>query len=152
MVKKLDQLAGDSSETNLVATIADSAQQIWLAGLGAFAKAQEEGNKVFEALVKEGQAIEEKTRKLAGDRISDVREKATGTWGKLEQVFEERVARALHSLSVPTKKDIDTLNQRVSELTEIAKKLSAAMDDKHEGEEASEEKAPVRKRTAKAAE
>ena len=50
--------------------------------------------------------------------------KATGTWDKLEQVFEERVARALHSLSVPSRKDIDVLSKRVAELTEIAKKLS----------------------------
>ena len=58
-----------------------------------------------------------------------MRAKATGTWDKLEQVFEERVARAFHSLSVPSRKDVDVLSQRVAELTEIAKKLS------HEDEE-----------------
>jgi hypothetical protein len=34
------------------------------------------------------------------------------------------VARALHSLSVPSRKDIDVLSKRVAELTEIAKRLS----------------------------
>jgi len=74
------------------------------------------------------------------ERLADMREKAigtrlgemaTGTWDKLEQVFEERVARALHSLSVPSRKDIDVLSKRVAELTEIAKKLSHEEEEHH---------------------
>lgn len=142
MVKKFKSL----SEGQLTQTVKDSAQQIWLAGLGAFAKAQEEGNKVFEALVKEGEAIQKKTRKLADEKFSVVRKtadekladvrkvadakmaavsgKAAGTWDRLEQVFEDRVARALSSLGVPTKKEIDKLSKRVAELTATVQKLS----------------------------
>ena len=98
-------------------TIRDSATNIWLAGLGAFSKAQEEGGKLFEALVKEGEAVQNRTSKSAQEAISDVRSKATGTWDKLEQVFVDRVARALTSLNVPTKHDIDVLAKRVEELT-----------------------------------
>jgi hypothetical protein len=54
-------------------------------------------------------------------------------------VFEDRVARALHTLSVPTKKDLDTLSHRVAELTTVTKKLSAAMEEE-----------PARSRSAKA--
>jgi len=142
MVKKFKSL----SEGQLTQTVKDSAQQIWLAGLGAFAKAQEEGNKVFEALVKEGEAIQKKTRKLADEKFSVVRKtadekladvrkvadakmaavsgKAAGTWDRLEQVFEDRVARALSSLGVPTKKEIDKLSKRVAELTATVQKLN----------------------------
>ena len=60
VVKKLKSVAMDSQ---LSATIRDSAEQIWLAGLGAFAKAQEEGTKVFDALIREGEAIQKKTRR-----------------------------------------------------------------------------------------
>ena len=133
MVKKLKSL----SESQLTQTVKESAHQIWLAGLGAFAKTQEEGNKVFEALVKEGEAIQKKTRKLADEKMSAVRkdadrkvssvtDKAAGTWDRLEQVFEDRVARALSSLGVPTKKDIDRLSKRVAELTEVVQKLHDA--------------------------
>ena len=79
---------------------------------------------MFEALVAEGEKVQERTKSAADERIAEVRAKATGTWDKLEQVFEERVARALHSLSVPSRKDVDVLSKRVAELTEIAKKLS----------------------------
>ncbi|MDK9698209.1 MAG: phasin family protein [Siculibacillus sp.] len=124
MAKKLKALAGGSNESQLAQTIKDSAHQIWLAGLGAFAKAQEEGTKVFEALVKEGETIQKRTREAAEDKVAEARKVATGTWDKLENVFEERVARALNSLNVPTKKDIDALSARIAELTAATKKLS----------------------------
>jgi len=146
MVKKFKSL----SEGQLTQTVKDSAQQIWLAGLGAFAKAQEEGGKVFDALVKEGEAIQKKTRKMADEKFADVRKsadekfadvrkvadakmaavtgKAAGTWDRLEQVFEDRVARALSSLGVPTKKEIDKLSKRVAELTATVQKLNDGGD------------------------
>jgi poly(hydroxyalkanoate) granule-associated protein len=123
MTKKLKSVATD---TKLSSTIRESAQQIWLAGLGAFAKAQEEGNKVFDALVREGESIQSKTRKVAEDKVTEMAAKATGTWDKLEQVFENRVAKALNSLGVPTKSDIEALTKRVAQLSAEVEKLSAA--------------------------
>jgi poly(hydroxyalkanoate) granule-associated protein len=140
MVKKLKDIAGNVADNQLAQTVKDSAQQIWLAGLGAFAKAQEEGNKFFEALVKDGEAVQARTRKVAEDKVVQMTSKATGTWDKLEQVFEDRVARALHSLGVPTKQDVQTLSRRVAELTEVVQKLTA--------EKAEAEEKPARRRAA----
>ncbi|MBK8456078.1 MAG: phasin family protein [Phyllobacteriaceae bacterium] len=131
MAKKLKALAagtgGEGNEKALAKTIKDSAYQIWLAGLGAFAKAQEEGTKVFEALVKEGESVQKRTKKVAEDTVNEARKTATGTWDKLESVFEDRVARALASLNVPTRKDIDALSARVHDLTSATKKLSGTV-------------------------
>ena len=130
MAKKLKALAEEAgSENQLAAKIKDSANQIWLAGLGAFAKAQAEGGKMFESLVQEGEAMQNKARKTAEETLSEVKSKATGTWDKLEQVFEDRVARALHSLSVPTRKDVDSLAKRVAELTKVVEKLTDSLDE-----------------------
>jgi poly(hydroxyalkanoate) granule-associated protein len=123
MVKKLKALAGGASADNEFAqTVRESAQQIWLAGLGAFAKAQAsgtkfqaEGAKIFEALVKEGEARQSFVRKATGMKVAEAAAKASGTWDKLEQVFEDRVARSLSSLGVPTKKDIESLSRRVAD-------------------------------------
>ena len=72
MVKKLQKMTEDrKSSAQLSGTVKDSAQQIWLAGLGAFSKAQEEGGKVFEALVKEGLSIQRKTQAVAEEKISE---------------------------------------------------------------------------------
>ncbi len=127
MVKKLNKSADKQDNNQLAAAVKESAQQIWLAGLGAFAKAQEEGTKVFETLVKEGGNIQMRTRAVAEGKIGEVTGKvskvagevskqATQSWDKLEQVFEQRVERALNRLGVPTSKDIQALIARVEEL------------------------------------
>jgi poly(hydroxyalkanoate) granule-associated protein len=136
MVKRLKDIAASSSDSKLADTVRDSAQQIWLAGLGAFSKAQEEGVKVFDALVKEGKGLEAKTRKLTEERVGEVTEqmnkaaqtattKANAAWDKLEQVFEDRVARSLNRLGVPTNKDIHSLSKQVAELSATVKALRA---------------------------
>lgn len=136
MVKKLKAMAdGKSDGTQLAAAIRDSAQQIWLAGLGAFSKAQAEGGKVFETLVKEGVGIQRRTRAVTEERIGavtgkmtkaagDITKQATQSWDKLEQVFEDRVSRALTRLGVPTSKDIQALMKRVEALNESVQALS----------------------------
>jgi poly(hydroxyalkanoate) granule-associated protein len=124
MSKRLKELASEVTENQLVAMIRESANQSWLAGLGAFSLAQQEGSKMFEALLAEGEKAQERAKVAADERMAEMREKATGTWDKLEKVFEERVARALHTLNFPSRHDIDTLSKRVHELTAITKKLS----------------------------
>jgi poly(hydroxyalkanoate) granule-associated protein len=134
MVKKFKAMPDKSAASGaagfdgqLASAIKDSAQQIWLAGLGAFAKAQGEGTKMFEGLVKEGNGIQKMTRKLAEHKVGDVTGKvtkvageiskqATEGWDKLEQVFEDRVARAQKRMGVPTAKDIQTLTDRITAL------------------------------------
>ena len=126
----------DAKNAQLASTVKESAQQIWLAGLGAFSKAQVEGGKVFDALVKEGTSLQRKTQAAAEEKISeatnrmasmaaDVSSKASGQWGKLEDIFEERVSRALKKLGVPTNKDIDALVARIDELNRSVSKASA---------------------------
>jgi poly(hydroxyalkanoate) granule-associated protein len=126
MVKKLKSIAGGAGDNQFAQTVKDSAQQIWLAGLGAFVKAQAEGMKAFNTLVKEGETLQSRTSKVASAKVAQAAAKASGTWDKLEQVFEDRVARSLSSLGVPTKKDIETLSKRVAELTEVVQKLNGA--------------------------
>ena len=120
MVKKIKVLADNQVARN----VKESTQQIWLAGLGAYARAQEEGNKLFEALVKEGEGIRNKTRKVANAKVAAVTATASGTWDRLEQMVEERLTRVVATLGVPTKRDIDTLAKRVAELTAVVQKLS----------------------------
>lgn len=117
--------------------LTESAQQIWLAGVGAFQRAQLEGSKLFDALVKEGSSFESATRKLATgqvdavrdaveERVDTVRGRAVDTWDRLEKVFEERVQRALTRLGVPTREDLVELNDRVEALTRAIRQRPVA--------------------------
>ena len=114
--------------------LSESAQQVWLAGVGAFGRAQAEGSKLFETLVKEGLSLEQTTRKLAGGRVDAVRdavestvgqarERASDTWDRLEKVFEDRVQRALRRLEVPSREDLGTLIDRVDALNAELRRL-----------------------------
>jgi poly(hydroxyalkanoate) granule-associated protein len=137
MVKKLQKSdSTKSSHAQLSGSVKDSAQQIWQAGLGAFTRAQAEGSKAFESLVKEGVSIQRKTQAVAEERISeatnkmssmatDITSKASGQWDKLENIFEERVAKALNKLGVPSAKDVNDLIARIEDLNKAVQKLSA---------------------------
>jgi poly(hydroxyalkanoate) granule-associated protein len=149
MVKKISKSSSADSATasnasasadpaaqisQLAALVKDSAQQIWLAGMGAFAKAQGGGNKVFEALVQEGMGLQRKTQTLAEEKISEVTGKMTAmadtvssragqNWDKLEALFEQRTAKALGRLGVPTAKDVQALTERVDALAAAVSRL-----------------------------
>jgi len=136
MAKRLKKTTSKTTATAssdvLAKQVMDSAQKIWLAGLGAFSKAQEEGGKVFETLVKQGQALEKKTRAVAGQAVETAKAqanetvgKAAGTIDKLDQVFQDRVHRSLNKLGVLTAKDIDDLTKQVTELSESVRGLVA---------------------------
>ncbi len=120
------------SDDQLDIAVRESAEQIWLAGLGAFAKAQQEGTRMFEALVREGDELQRRTRAVTEQKMEEVAgrlnqaadqltRQAVQSWDKLEQVFEERVARALSRLGVPSARDI-------RELTELLQALNDRID------------------------
>jgi len=111
----------------------ESAQQIWLAGLGAFAKNQEEGKKVFEKLVDEGMSLQKKTADALHTKVSEATDKITAMassishqtpaqWAPLEELFQSRVAKALEHLEAPSKDEFQALKTRVAELEKLLNK------------------------------
>lgn len=115
----------------------ESAQQIWLAGMGAFAKAQQEGTKVFETLVKDGTQLQAATQQAqakvteAAHKMSamatDMGQRASGQMDKLEGIFEERVAKALESMGLPSAQALSELEARVAALeAQLADKAAPA--------------------------
>lgn len=118
-----EQGAGDSAQA-----IRDSAQKIWLAGLGAFERARTEGPRMFEALVEQGRSMGARAMGAADEALKSVREASYsgGRWDKLEQVFEDRVSKSLGRLGVLTARDIEDLSRQVSELNETVRKMMAA--------------------------
>ena len=115
----------------------ESAQQIWLPGMGAFAKAQQEGTKVFETLVKDGTQLQAATQQAqakvteAAHKMSamatDMGQRASGQMDKLEGIFEERVAKALQSMGLPSAQALSELEARVAALeAQLADKAAPA--------------------------
>jgi poly(hydroxyalkanoate) granule-associated protein len=123
--------AGARNADNKVGqAVADQAQKIWLAGLGAFSRARSEGDKMFDTLVEQGKGLREKARGAADEALKTMRTQAetatadaSGRWDKLEQVFEDRVSRALSRLGVLTTREVGDLSARVEELNESVRSL-----------------------------
>ena len=133
--EKSEEQESAEQQQQLADRIKDSARQIWLAGLGAYTKAEEDTGKFFERLVQEGEDLENRTRcavnrqvKAVEDRVGEVRDRATGTWDRLESVFDERVSRALDRLGIPTPGRVRELEQQVSALQEEVERLRNKLD------------------------
>ena len=142
-------------------SITESAQQIWLAGMGAFNRAQAEGGKLFESLVRDGLSLEQTARKFTGTRadfvrdavegkVGQARERAADTWDKLEKVFEDRVQRALVKLGVPGRNDLNALTERVERLTAELRNGGAAPKKAVKAPAGKPSKAPAKKAAKRA--
>jgi poly(hydroxyalkanoate) granule-associated protein len=115
-------------------------RQIWLAGLGAYSKISNDGSKLFENLVKDGEKAEKQTKaevdkqvdsakdtaKAAKSRVGDVKDLALGKWGELEGAFDKRLNSAISRLGVPSRNEVKALHSKVDLLTKQIEKLTGA--------------------------
>lgn len=124
-----------NNDTNNDFSISESARDIWLAGLGAYARTQEQGARIYSGLIKEGQNFQEQTRKGLNEKalelrgqvesgVNSARKNVSGRIVKLENLFDDRVARVLGRLGIPTADDIQQLTRRVQQLSKEVKALS----------------------------
>ncbi|MBC3956648.1 phasin family protein [Pseudomonas triticifolii] len=115
-------------------------RQIWLAGLGAYSKISNDGNKLFETLVKDGEKAEKQTKaeaqkqiddvkdttKAAKSRVGDVKDMALGKWSELEGAFDKRLNSAISRLGVPSRNEVQALHSKVDQLTQQIEQLTGA--------------------------
>lgn len=139
MARKLKEMVKPDDNAMLDA-VCSSAHEIWQAGLGAFAKAQKEGGDMFDKLVQDGVELQKLTQRLTGDKgfsVTDTVSKlagsasrqASGSWDKLEKIFEERVARSLRSIGVPSQHEINGLSQEMADLKASLREVGQRAQD-----------------------
>jgi poly(hydroxyalkanoate) granule-associated protein len=112
--------SGDTAQA-----VRDSAQKIWLAGLGAFERAKSDGPRMFESLVEQGRNMGARAVGAADEALKNMRQAEYGgaRWDKLEEVFQDRVAKSLHRLGVITSREVEDLSRQVQELNETVRNL-----------------------------
>ncbi|QIL81875.1 phasin family protein [Diaphorobacter sp. HDW4A] len=136
----------------------ESAEQIWLAGLGAFSKAQQEGGKVFNVLVQDGLALQKQAQAMAQEQLqaassrfegltSKMSERAAEPLDKLESLFEHRVAKALLRMGIPSAQDLEALHAQIEALSRELEETRAQLRSVHGAEQG--DAAPARKSTRK---
>ncbi len=129
MATKKSRYSSFTGDSEAAKAVTDSAQKIWLAGLGAFERARVEGPKMFEVLVEQGKGFAQRARGAADQALAGVRESASGAGGrfdKLEQVFEDRVSKSLGRLGVMTRGEVADLSRQVADLTDEVRSMMRA--------------------------
>lgn len=106
--------------------LGESAQQVWLAGLGAFNRAQTEGSRLFDSLVRDGQAYEQRSKATGRSSwnvqdnlaagLGQARERGARTWDKVEHAFDEQVQAVLRRLNMPTAVQVASLEAELAAL------------------------------------
>ena len=134
--KTLKQASEEKKSPHMAESLMGSANEIWLAGLGAFSKAQTECKKIFDKLIEQGKDFEEtfksqsqkatkNVKSTVSESVGSARKKAAESWDKLEGVFEKRVEKSLHRLGVPTNDELNKLVDRIEKLTAEVSELTA---------------------------
>lgn len=165
--RKKGREADRATDNPFAQRVRESAQQIWSAGLAAFAKAQGEGGKVLDELAGETEKLRRQARaaelglQSAAHRMSDLAGEVgarTGQhWDKLESIFEDRVARAMSRLGMPSSDDFARLSGRIDLLAAAVAALQAqiaaapAVPVKSAAPTRAKAKAAVPKKSTKAA-
>lgn len=147
--------------------VKQSANRIWLAGLGAFALAEEEGSKLFRSLVSKGEGYEEQgkaqfdrvrdrvevlagvAREKVGEVAGEVQERVGAAWGKVGDDVDGTLSAALHKVGVPTKAEINRLTRRIEELTALVEKKVASPAGRPAAKKAAARKPAAKKSTAR---
>ena len=137
MANAVAQQVQDTKETTkgVLAEVKQYTRKAWLAGLGAYAKAGQEGYDYFKELVKTGETVEKDGKKLVSKKIDAVNERvddlksdaAQAVEGRLEQIenaFDQRVARALNRLGMPSRHDLEALSVRLEQLSALVEQAA----------------------------
>ncbi len=133
--KKVETVVEDNA--GLFDDVKGYARKIYLAGLGAYAKAGAEGVEYFKELVKAGEGVESKGKKLVDEQVeaansqiesvkqsvnsnvTSVKGKVEVQLDKIEKAFDTRVASALNRIGIPSKQDVEALSAKLDELSAL---------------------------------
>ncbi|MCO6059704.1 phasin family protein [Pseudomonas sp. MOB-449] len=131
--KNVEKVEKVESKSTVLTDVKLYARKIWLAGLGAYAKAGAEGVDYFKELVKAGEGVEKQGKKLVDEQVeaansqfdsvknsvTGVKEKVEVQFDKIEKAFDNRVASALNRMGIPSRQDVEALSAKLDELSAL---------------------------------
>ena len=163
--KKKGGLLDLPSLLDFPAGVADTAREVWMAGIGALSSVEEMGQEMFDGLVKKGEKWEQESRKRLTSAASGAAKAASGAaegarttagglglspgeWSErveqqVQRVVEDAVEGVLHRIGVPTHEEVRDLIRRVDALSGKVDALSARM----KLQQTKKEKPPVKSAT-----
>lgn len=114
--EKKEKKSLTKEEFDTLEKVEDSAHKIWLAGLGAFSKAEQEGEKLFKSLVKQGATVEEQYREHLVGSVKKAASKTASTIDFMEGMFEKRMSEAFTRVQAPVAESMDSVVKQIGDL------------------------------------
>jgi len=105
----------------------ETVRRVLMAGVGVVVLAQEEVEEFVNKLIERGEIAEQDGRKLINDVVENRKKQAADTKQATQEEFDKRLEGLLDRLNVPTRGDINTLNDKVTELTAKVEELKKNM-------------------------
>jgi poly(hydroxyalkanoate) granule-associated protein len=119
----MSQTTNKKAQTPL---LKESIEQVWLAGLGALAFTEEEGEKFFRSLVKKGESVEHRTKERLDDMFSAAKQVPATALTRMEKEVDVTIETVKHRLGMPTRAEMNGLNRRIENLTRTVEKKTTA--------------------------
>jgi len=108
--------------------VLEMTRKILLASIGAVALTQEEVEKFVNKLIERGEIAEKDGRKLVKDIMEKRKKKTEEVRTETEEQVDSRLNDVLGRMNIPSKSDIDVLNERIGTLTEKVDELIASQN------------------------
>jgi poly(hydroxyalkanoate) granule-associated protein len=135
-VRLLKKKVEDEQDT-AISDVRLYARKIWLAGLGAYSWAEQEGGDYIKELIRTGEETEKKAKKVIDEKVEaanaeldefndDVAQTVDAVesrLSKIENAFDRRVASALNRIGIPSRHDVDTLSAKLDGLTALLERV-----------------------------
>lgn len=122
----------------IAGTVTTRGREVWLAGLGALATAEEQGTALYDTLVKQGaqlvergETVEQKGKTRLDELKTDVQARGGAVVEKVETTVTDPMLDALKKLGVPTRGEVQKLSGQVESLTERVNLLIAKLERGH---------------------
>ena len=129
------ELKSKEATKSVLTDVKQYTRKAWLAGLGAYVKAGQEGYDYFKELVKTGETVEKNGKQIVSEKVDAVNERIDGVKNdaveavesrldQVEHAFDKRVARALNRVGMPSRQDLDALSERLEQLSALVEQAA----------------------------
>ena len=92
-------------------------RRVLMAGIGAVALTQEQIEDFVNKLVERGEIADGDARKLVSDVVDRRKRMVQDTTRKAEEGVDKRIEGLLSKMNIPSKSEIDSLSQKIAELS-----------------------------------
>lgn len=119
-VTKLEEL---EQENGIPQMLIGNAHKLFQAGLGAMMMVQDEVVNLTDKLIEQGEETETKSRKRVDDFVDGRKKETKDLTKRLEKDWDKRMTSLLHRMNIPTRAEINTLNNKITRLTKKVDEL-----------------------------